>query len=49
MITENPILCKPNMGSCWCDAQTLTEEQLIEGNFSYRYRKCSSQFNQKLS
>ena len=30
VFTENPQPCKPNLGSCWCDAQTLAEEQLLD-------------------
>ena len=29
VFTENPMPCKPNIGSCWCEAQTLAEEQLL--------------------
>lgn len=27
---ENPMPCKPNLSSCWCDAQTLAAEQLLD-------------------
>jgi len=30
VFTENPMPCKPNHGSCWCDAQTLAQEQLLD-------------------
>ena len=30
VFTENPQPCKPNLGSCWCYAQTLVEEQLLD-------------------
>ncbi|MEX0862288.1 hypothetical protein [Nitrosopumilus sp.] len=30
VFTENPMPCKPNHGSCFCDAQTLAEEQLLD-------------------
>jgi len=30
IFTENPMPCKPNHGSCWCTAQTLVEEQLLD-------------------
>ena len=30
VFTENPMPCKPNHGSCWCTAQTLAEEQLLD-------------------
>lgn len=30
VFTENPMPCKPNHGSCWCSAQTLAEEQLLD-------------------
>ena len=30
VFTENPMPCKPNLGSCWCTAQTLAEEQLLD-------------------
>ena len=30
VFTENPMPCKPNHSSCWCDAQTLAEEQLLD-------------------
>lgn len=30
VFTENPMPCKSNAGSCWCDAQTLAEEQLLD-------------------
>ena len=30
VFTENPQPCKPNLGSCWCYAQTLAEEQLLD-------------------
>lgn len=30
VFTENPQPCKPNLGSCWCEAQTLAEEQLLD-------------------
>ena len=30
VFTENPMPCKPNHGSCWCNAQTLSEEQLLD-------------------
>ncbi|MCH7559822.1 MAG: hypothetical protein IIC67_00375 [Thaumarchaeota archaeon] len=30
VFTENPMPCTPNMGSCWCTAQTLAEEQLLD-------------------
>jgi len=29
VFTENPMPCTPNMNSCWCTAQTLAEEQLL--------------------
>lgn len=30
VFAENPQPCKPNLGSCWCYAQTLAEEQLLD-------------------
>lgn len=30
VFAENPQPCKPNLGSCWCEAQTLAEEQLLD-------------------
>lgn len=30
VFTENPMPCKPNHGSCWCTAQTLAKEQLLD-------------------
>lgn len=30
VFTENPMPCKPNLHSCWCTAQTLAEEQLLD-------------------
>jgi len=30
VFTENPMPCTPNMNSCWCNAQTLAEEQLLD-------------------
>ncbi|MGD2107725.1 MAG: hypothetical protein PVH93_08990 [Nitrosopumilaceae archaeon] len=30
VFTENPMPCKPNHGSCWCTAQTLAEEELLD-------------------
>jgi len=30
VFTENPMPCKPNQGSCWCTAQTLAAEQLLD-------------------
>ena len=30
VLTENPMPCKPNHGSCWCTAQTLAEEELLD-------------------
>ena len=30
VFTENPMPCKPNHVSCWCTAQTLAEEQLLD-------------------
>lgn len=30
VFTENPMPCKPNDGSCWCEAQTLAGEQLLD-------------------
>jgi len=30
VFTENPMPCKPNHGSCWCSAQTLAAEQLLD-------------------
>ena len=35
VFTENPKPCKPNTGSCWCDAQTLAEEQLLSFEKTY--------------
>ena len=29
VFTENPMPCKPNHSSCWCTAQTLAEEELL--------------------
>lgn len=30
VFTENPKPCKPHLLSCWCSAQTLVEEQLLD-------------------
>lgn len=30
VFTENPMPCEPNTGSCWCTAETLAEEQLLD-------------------
>ncbi|MCE9652424.1 MAG: hypothetical protein K8Q89_05125 [Nitrosarchaeum sp.] len=30
VFAENPMPCKPNYGSCWCEAQTLAEEELLD-------------------
>ena len=30
VFTENPMPCKPNLLSCWCTAQTLAKEQLLD-------------------
>ena len=29
VFAENPMPCRPNITSCWCEAQTLAEEQLL--------------------
>jgi hypothetical protein len=30
VFTENPQPCKPNLGSCWCEAHISSEEQLLD-------------------
>lgn len=30
VFTENPMPCEPNHSSCWCTAQTLAEEELLD-------------------
>ena len=35
VFTENPMPCKPNTESCWCEAQTLAEEQLLSFEKTY--------------
>ena len=35
VFTENPMPCKPNSLSCWCEAQTLAEEQLLPFEKTY--------------
>jgi len=34
VFTENPMSCTPNHGSCFCNAQTLAEEQLMDFDYT---------------